>query len=427
MSSLKKSLNLYQGIGILVSTLLGSGIFLIPAIVSSIAGTKSAVSWLLMILIILPIALTFSSLGIVYPNAGGTAFFIRNAFGKRFENFTSWLYLSVVSIGPPVVIITGANYLGSIINANKTGVFIISVGMLLIMLLINLQGIELTGNIQTIISIVIVAVILIMAIFSLAKEPLLILKNTNFKLEKGDISIILESMGIVFWCFVGIEALAHLAPEFKNIEKDFPKTVIISILLVGFLCLLLSLIVLQYHAYGNESLNAGYVAYIINIMIGGYGKNFASILGFITCFATVNVYILSFSRQILSMSQNKVLPAFFLKTTSRNVPINATIPCFLLVLITIAAKFALNINLNELILYANGIFISVYLLASVSGLVLLSGFKKIIALLATIFCLSILMCIGTKAIYAIIVLIFSVFWDYARELYLSSQEKTRNF
>lgn len=422
MPSLKKSLNLYQGIGILVATLLGSSIFIIPAMVASIVGNKSLLSWILMIFAILPIALNFSNLGILYPNAGGTAFFIRNAFGEKFENFAAWLYLSVVGIGPPVVIITGANYLGSVINVNSTGIFFICFGMLITMLLINLYGIELAGNIQTIISIAIVAIICMIVVLSLSQDPLLIIKNTSFAIEIDQIGSILKSMSIIFWSFVGIEAIAHLAPEFKNVEKDFPKTVIISILIVGFLCLLLSLIVLQYHAYGNENLNTGYITYLFNKLIGGYGKIFVGILGFLTCFATVNLYILSFSRQILSMSQNKVLPAFFSKVTNKNVPIYSMLPCFLLVFITIAAKFAFNVNLDELILYANGIFISVYLLASVSGFVLFRGFRKLIAFLATVICLMILLCIGTKAVYAIAVLVFSVLWDCTYKKYLSSQK-----
>ncbi|WP_156922671.1 hypothetical protein [Lebetimonas sp. JH292] len=33
------------------------------------------------------------------------------------------------------------------------------------------------------------------------------------------------SLGIVFWCFVGIEALSHISHEFKN-ENDFFKAVV---------------------------------------------------------------------------------------------------------------------------------------------------------------------------------------------------------
>jgi len=371
-----------------------------------------------MILDILPIALTFSNLGILYPNAGGTAFFIRNAFGEKFENFAAWLYLSVVGIGPPVVIITGANYLGSVLNANSTEIFFICLGMIVTMLFINLYGIELAGNIQTLISIVIVAIICVIALLSLSQNPMLIIKNTSFAIERDQIGSMLKSISIIFWSFVGIEAIAHLAPEFKNVEKDFPKTVVISILMVGFLCLLLSLIVLQYHAYGDENLNTGYITYLLDKLIGGYGKTFVGILGFLTCFATVNLYILSFSRQILSMSQNKVLPAFFSKVTEKNVPIYSMIPCFFLVFVAIVAKFAFNIKLDELILYANGIFISVYLLASVSGFVLFRGFRKLIAFIATVVCLIILLCIGTKAVYAIAVLVFSVLWDRTMGPYL---------
>ncbi len=37
----------------------------------------------------------------------------------------------------------------------------------------------------------------------------------------------------MFWCFVGLEAFAHLASEFKNPERDFPRALMIGLLLAG--------------------------------------------------------------------------------------------------------------------------------------------------------------------------------------------------
>lgn len=67
MTTLQKSIPLYQGIGLLVSTLLGSGIFVVPAIAATIAGGNSLISWVLMVLFVIPIALLFSHLGALYP------------------------------------------------------------------------------------------------------------------------------------------------------------------------------------------------------------------------------------------------------------------------------------------------------------------------------------------------------------------------
>ena len=63
MSGLKKDLGLWQGMGLLATSLLGTGIFVVPATAASLAGGASLWAWLLLIALVLPIAFTFARLG----------------------------------------------------------------------------------------------------------------------------------------------------------------------------------------------------------------------------------------------------------------------------------------------------------------------------------------------------------------------------
>ena len=85
MSQLKQEITLLSGVGQLSTTLLGTGLFMVPAIAAGIAGSLSLWAWLILFIAICPIALTFAQLGKRYPNAGGTAHFVRQAFDKRLE------------------------------------------------------------------------------------------------------------------------------------------------------------------------------------------------------------------------------------------------------------------------------------------------------------------------------------------------------
>ena len=71
MSGLKKDLGLWQGMGLLATSLLGTGIFVVPATAASLAGGASLWAWLLLIALVLPIAFTFARLGRRYPHASG--------------------------------------------------------------------------------------------------------------------------------------------------------------------------------------------------------------------------------------------------------------------------------------------------------------------------------------------------------------------
>ena len=94
MTQLKQEITLMSGIGQLSTTLLGTGLFMIPAIAAGIAGQLSLLAWLILFIAICPIALTFAALGKRYPNAGGTAYFVRQAFSERLETSVAWLFVT---------------------------------------------------------------------------------------------------------------------------------------------------------------------------------------------------------------------------------------------------------------------------------------------------------------------------------------------
>ena len=66
--------------------------------------------------------------------------------------------------------------------------------------------------------------------------------------------------------------------------------------------------------------------------------------------------------------------------------------------------YALDINLDALIVYANGIFIMIYLLCMLAGCRLLKGRYKALAVVGGVLCLLLLAMVGWKSLYAIVML-----------------------
>ncbi len=79
MAELRKEITLISGIGQLSTTLLGTGLFMIPALAAGIAQQLTLWAWFILFIAISPIALTFAKLGKRFPNAGGTAYFVQQA------------------------------------------------------------------------------------------------------------------------------------------------------------------------------------------------------------------------------------------------------------------------------------------------------------------------------------------------------------
>ncbi|XPE68066.1 hypothetical protein ACNKHP_16990 [Shigella boydii] len=91
MSGLNKNWG-WPGIGLLSTSLLGTGVFAVPALAALVAGNNSLWAWPVLIILVFPIAIVFAILGRHYPSAGGVAHFVGMAFRSRLEQVTGWLF-----------------------------------------------------------------------------------------------------------------------------------------------------------------------------------------------------------------------------------------------------------------------------------------------------------------------------------------------
>jgi amino acid transporter len=96
MSRLNPQIVLIQGIGLLTTSLLGTGIFVIPALAATVADEASLWAWMLLIALVLTVAFTFAQLGRHFPHAGGAPHLIGRAFGPRMERLSALLFLAVL-------------------------------------------------------------------------------------------------------------------------------------------------------------------------------------------------------------------------------------------------------------------------------------------------------------------------------------------
>ena len=378
VTTITKDINITQGIGVVITTLLGSGIFIVPAISASLAGGNSLIGWILISLFVIPITYIFGIFGTKYPHIEGSAYFVQNAFGEKIGKTIGLMYLSIIPIGPPVVIITGASYLTSFFNHEI--LLLISFLMIGIIFILNQYKFSISSKIGLVIVFLILLIISIIAYNSFFQS-----NEINFKTLDNNF---FKSIGIMFWCFVGIEAISHLSSEFKN-KNDFLKVVIYGIIITGFLYTLVGFSVLKYNIFGNEILNIQSLILIFGTIIPFYGKIIISIIGFFICLIAVNLYVASSTRILYSYNKDKL-------TFNKSL-----ILIILAITITTTLKILYDIHLETLILYANGVFVLIYFFVGLSGIKLLKNIDKIVAIIATIILAAIIYFIGLSMIYAI--------------------------
>lgn len=403
----QRKISVFQGAGLLLSTLLGSGVLIIPALAATQSGANSLYAWVIMAFAVLPIVFTFAALGRTFPNEGGTAYFVKQAFGETLSKAIGWLYVAIAPIGPPVVFITGAAYFAQLIGVHNP--LTLELLMLAVVLVLSLAKLETSVKFQTYLSIAITLIIIVVCAAGLF--------GPSVPKETAPLTFISlgKSLVIIFWCFVGIEAICHVANDFHKPKTEFPKAVVLGVFMAVMVYVMVSLSVIKQGTYGSESENLLSVVNVAKQSIGGWAYKLIAAVGFAGCLAAVNLYVISFSRMFYSMANQGTVSKVFAKKNKHNSPyVSVLLVCGSIALVLIG-RHLFSYNLEYLLTYANAVFVFIYLAACTAGIKLLTGYAKIIAVISTLFCLTVCAFLMGSAGYGVAVFFAAViFYGYKK-------------
>lgn len=301
-----------------------------------------------------------------------------------------------VAIGAPVAALTGAGYLTAAFGWGEWPRTAIALFILALSLLINGLGMKLGGNIQVLLVIGIIAVLLVVVI---SAWPMLEPMHFTPFLPHGWFPVG-EATTILFWCFIGWEAVSHLSSEFVNPKRDTVVAVSVAAVIVGLLYFLAALVTVGTGHAGAQALSA-----LVQKAIGPAGNAFIGIASFLICTATVIAYIGAASRLAFALGTSGHAPRFFTGRFAHGAPSGGLLflgACFAAVLTAYGTKW---ISLSQLLQLPNAAFILTYLAGCASGVKLLQDSKLGTAFcwLSFIFTLAIIPFIGWALLYPLII------------------------
>ncbi|VXC77424.1 transporter [Pseudomonas sp. 8Z] len=410
MSRLNKELGLLQGVALLSTSLLGTGIFVVPALAATAAGETSLWAWMILIALVLPVAFTFAQLGKRFPHAGGAPHLIGRAFGLRMESVSALLFLAVLPVGLPAALHIASGFWLALFDLDRTGLLIIELATLGAILLLGQRPPKASGLLQGLIAVAIVASVALiwwMGDLPRASQPLL-------PSIDGQWHLLPMALGVMFWCFVGIEAFTHLGEEFKHPERDFPLALLLGVLLAGLVYWACSVAVLSFATYGNVHSDTTALPRLFEQLLGERARVLVAVLGYLACFASMNVYIQGFARLIWSLAEEGRLPATLAVRNRQGVPGKALLLVVIACALCAVLSATLQLSVDDLIRYANGNFVLIYLLSMAAGWVLLRGVWRLLAGLSALLCAAVLAMLGSDALYAVALLGALLLIDHLR-------------
>lgn len=156
---------------LVIGGVIGSGIFLSPAVVAQRLGTSALTlsAWGLGAIIALIGAFVYAELAARIPKAGGTYVYLRDAFGTLPAFLYGWaLFLMVASGAIAAVSMSGASYAVTLLGVDKSLIQPIAAVFVVLLTIVNILGVQIgatSGNILTIIKLGAIATLVLSALF----------------------------------------------------------------------------------------------------------------------------------------------------------------------------------------------------------------------------------------------------------------------
>ncbi|MFA6119666.1 MAG: amino acid permease [Parachlamydiales bacterium] len=241
---LKKELGLFTMTALGVGSILGSGIFGMPAVMGAVAGPSLILAIIITAIITFFLGMPYAELGATYPVEGGPYSYPRMAMGDFGGFLMGWGYLLYLFIGTAAIIDIFVIYLGFYVpglshgeNLTPLGISI-AVGAIWAFTVINIFGVKWGGLYGVITTI---GKLIPLAIFVLV--GLVYVKGDNFMpfMPFGFTGVTL-AVALFFWAFTGFEAITIPGEEIKNPSKTIPWAMILTILIVAIVYCLIALI-----------------------------------------------------------------------------------------------------------------------------------------------------------------------------------------
>ncbi len=241
-SELRRELGLLLLVGIGIGGMIGSGVFTLQGLISSVAGPAALLAIIIIGIITLILGLMYAELGSMYPRAGGPYYFPKEVLGDLNGFVTGWSYYLCCFIGTAAIIYTFILYLSFYIPNLVVGLTLTPLGTLIALLLlaivtyINVIGVRYGAGLNFILTVLrIIPLLLFIGI------ALYLLKPANFKpFAPFGASGIALAIAFGFWMYVGFESIVIVGEEVKEPAKNIVRGMILTVIIVTIIYILTS-------------------------------------------------------------------------------------------------------------------------------------------------------------------------------------------
>lgn len=310
ITSLPRTLTLRDLILLIVGTVIGSGIFLVPGPVlrevHEHVGLALSV-WIVGGALSLLGALTYGELGAMKPQAGGLYVYIRDSFGKPMAFIYGWALFFMISSGSVATLaVAFSTYLGQIVALTPVEAKVIAIAMIVVVAALNVVGTRKSANVQNVATAIKVVAIL-------AMSAVLLLSRKAVPGVAGTVEVsgsLLSGFGVamisVLWAYEGWQYSTFSAGETLEPQRNFPRAFLVGTLSLIAIYLIANLGYISALGSAGAAASNSVAADAMRAVLGPFFAKLIAVAILISMFSAANGLTLTSPRVYYAMANDGV-------------------------------------------------------------------------------------------------------------------------
>ena len=351
---LQKNLGIAAALSTVVGMVIGGGVFFKPQAVYTLTGGAPGLgilAWIIAGIMTITAGLTAAEVSAAIPKTGGMMVYIEEIYGKKLGFLTGWMQTVLFFPATAAAIAVMFGQQAAILLNNPSLVMPMSIGVILLVGILNTFGSKTSGTIQTVSTVCKLIPLVLIIVFGFIKgsgdNPVMSPLVAEGIRPMGIIGQLLVAILFAYDGWINVGALAG---EMKNPGKDLPKAIIGGLSIVMAINVVINLAYLWVLPASELAQYASPASIVAEKIFGPVGGKLINVGILVSVFGCLNGYLLTGPRIPYTLANQKLLPATFGKLNKNGVPANATL--FMVVLSVIYALSGQFNLLSDLSMFA---------------------------------------------------------------------------
>ena len=330
MAELSRKLNFFDGATLLVGSVIGSGIFVVPSLIAQRVPEPGLVIgiWIFSGLLVLCGALTLAELGTMLPESGGLYVYMREAYGPFWAFLYGWTIMLVAIPGSIAALCTAFMlYLKVFVPLSLVAEKVLGLLLLAALAFVNVRGVKQGAGVQSLFTLLKVS-----GLVALIGLALFIGQGsaTNFQpvLPPAFSTSIITAIGLsmisTLFAYDGWHFVGFVAGEIRDPQKNVPRSIILGVFIVIAIYVSANLAYIYVLGQPRIATSERVAADAMSSMVGPAGATFISLTILCSTFGAISANVLAGPRVFFAMAKDGLfLPALARVDGRYHTPANA--------------------------------------------------------------------------------------------------------